>query len=260
MRFFCVFLRYFLLVILCLWLVAPCLGSDVLCLSGENQPKLRRRNESFSNRAVADAAQARAYLSPEVFLGTLRSVLVQRDGTVRAWFAVDNVLKMVNDTDSVGNMRRSIRASRMANYTKLYSRNRYTREYVSLPAVRPKNFSAMSAYTTAVNTHLMSNSSMSTNTLNWTVPREPFLLSTFKRTTRTLNKRPDDTEVVYYRSGKCVLEVNQDNLRLGSQYVVFGVPAKRHSWPSLTATALPIPNDNRILRAVKRVICKGCGK
>lgn len=270
--------KYLLLVVLCLWLVVPCESSDVLCLSGENQPKQRRRNESFTNRAVADAAQARAYLSPTVFVGTLKSVLVQRDGTVRAWFAIDDLLKMPDNDDRK-------RTARMAHYTRLYERNRYTRDYVttSVPAVRPKNYSRLSsvpdvrtnsysrqssvptvrtnnysrlsAYTEAVKTV-----PITLNTLNWTVSDPPLLLGSFRRSTRTLNKRPEDTEVVYYIHGRCVLEVNQDNLLLGRQYVVFGVPSERLTWPSLTASALPIPNDKRILRAVKKVLCKGCGK
>lgn len=230
--------------------MAPCISSDVLCLSGDSQPRLRKRNESFSNRAVAEAAQARAYLSPSVFLGTLRSVLVQRDGTVRAWFAVDSDLKMTNDTVSDDFGRTT--TSRMA-------RNRYTREYVTLPAVRPKYWPGLPAYTRAVNIYKIPSNTKSPSTIGYTGSDEPFLIS-FRRRTRTLNKRPEDTEVVYYKAGKCVLEVNQDNLRLGSQYIVFGVPSDRHSWPSLTASALPIPNDKRILRAVKKILCKGCGK
>lgn len=259
MRFLCMFIRYLLLVVLCLWLVAPCLssGSDVLCLSGENEPRLRRRNDNFSIRAVAEKAQARAYLSPAAFLGTLRSVLVQRDGTVRAWFSVDDPLKMPNDTD-ITTRRRRAHASRVANYTRIaYSRNRYARDYVSLPAFRPRDFSSFPSMYTRSSSTFQTPSSLP----NWTVPRKPLVLSTFKRSTRnTLNKRPEDTEVVYYRSGSCVLEVNQDNLKLGSQYLVFGVPAKRHPWPSMTASALPIPNEKRTLRAVKRVLCNGCGE
>lgn len=258
MRFFCAIIRYLLLVILCLWLVAPSLSSDVLCLTGENQPRLRKRNESFSSRAVADAAQARAYLSPAVFLGTLRSVLVQRDGTVRAWFAIDTILKMPNDTASDGG-NRSSRSSRMASYSKLYARNRYTRDPVSLPALRPRYWPGYPAYTRAVNIYKIPQNTKPPSTSDWTSPDQPLLIS-FRRRTRTLNKRPEDTEVVYYTSGRCVLEVNQDNLRLGSQYMVFGVPSNRHTWPSLTASALPIPNDKRILRAVKKVLCEGCAK
>lgn len=177
------FLRQLLLVILCfssLWLVTPCLGNsdgynELLCLGGK-QSRIRRQNENFSTRALAETAQTRAYLSPVVFLGTLRSVLVQRDGTVRSWFAINNQLKTKNGVFN------------------------------------------------------------------------------------TLRKK-EDTEVVYYRNGDgvCLLEVNQDNLKLGAQYLVFGTPLK-NSWPSLAATALPIPNDKRTLRAVKRVVCKGCAK
>lgn len=312
--------KYLLVVILCLWLVVPCGSSDVLCLSGENQPKQRRRNESFTNRGVADEAQNRAYLSPTVFIGTLKSVLVQRDGTVRAWFAIDNLLKMPDNDDRK-------RTVRMANYTRLYERNRYTRDYITttVPAVRPKNYSRLSnlpdgkskdyprlssvpdvrtnnylrrsgvpsgrattySYLSSIpsvrrttNSHLPSIPAVRTNnyslvstytrtmrtvpltinTLNWTVSDPPLLLGPFRRSTRTLTKRPEDTEVVYYNHGRCVLEVNQDNLLLGRQYVVFGVPSDRQTWPSLTASALPIPNDKRILRAVKKVLCKGCGE
>ena len=330
MRLLSCLLKYLLVVILCLWLVVPCCASDVLCLSGENQPKQRRRNESFTNRGVADEAQNRAYLSPSVFVGTLKSVLVQRDGTVRAWFAIDTLLKMPDVKDD---RKRSVR---MAHYTRLYERNRYTRDYVttsvpavrlknyssnvrtnsrlsgvpdlrtsnyphlssvpnskrsqspplsnvhntnyprlssvpswrtssvpsvktntrfSVPAVRTNNYSLVSAYTRAAKTV-----PLTINTLNWTVSDPPLLLGPFRRSTRTLSRRPEDTEVVYYTHGRCVLEVNQDNLLLGRQYVVFGVPSDRHVWPSLTASALPIPNDRRILRAVKKVLCKGCGE
>ncbi|XP_042903916.1 pro-neuregulin-2, membrane-bound isoform isoform X2 [Parasteatoda tepidariorum] len=177
-------LRHLLLVFLCLsslWLVTPCLdistnNTSELCLDGKKQSKQRRHNDNFSMKALMDAAQTRAYLSPAVFLGTLRSVLVQRDGTIRAWFAMDNALK--------------------------------------------------------------------TNT------------------SKGGTSSKEDTEVVYYRSGNelCLLEVNQNNLKLGSQYLVFGVPSAKYAWPSVTATALPIPNDKRILRAVKKVICKDCAK
>ncbi|KFM73176.1 hypothetical protein X975_20395, partial [Stegodyphus mimosarum] len=178
-------LRHLLLVILCLsslWSVTPCLdttgksnSNDLLCLGGKRQPRQRRQNDNFSMKALAGAAQERAFLSPVVFLGTLRSVVVQRDGTIRAWFAVDNPLKSANNT-------------------------------------------------------------------------------------RNNSKKKEDVEVVYYREGEeqCILEVSQDSLRLGSQYLVFGVPTEEHFWPSLTASALPIPNEKRTLRAVKRILCKGC--
>ncbi|GIX67382.1 uncharacterized protein CEXT_740121 [Caerostris extrusa] len=177
-------LRHLLLVLLCLsslWLVTPCMDisarsdSNGLCLGGKRNPKQRRQNDNFSIKAVADAAQTRAYLSPAVFLGSLKSVHVQRDGTIRAWFSMDNALKK---NTSLGGF--------------------------------PKD---------------------------------------------------EDIEVVYYRSGDhCILEMNQDNLKLGSQYLVFGMFSGTNSWPSLTATALPIPNDKRTLRAVKKVLCKDCGK
>lgn len=245
MRFLWVLLRILLLATLCLWLAAPppCMGGDVLCLGGENQPRVRRRNESFSQRAVADVAQARAYLSPAVFLGTLKSVLVQRDGTVRAWFAVDATLKsppndtlttvspnITHNTTGSGASDR-IRASRTA--SSRYYRTGQRDLYVPVvPAVRPRNYSDL----------------------------RPLVVYR-RRSARTApNKRPEDTEVVYHRSGRCVLEVNQDNLRLGGQYVVFGVPVRTHPWPSLAASALPIANEKRILRAVRKVLCKGCGE
>ncbi|CAL1267637.1 unnamed protein product, partial [Larinioides sclopetarius] len=175
-------LRHLLLVLLCLsslWLVTPCLDiyprndSSGLCLGGKKYPKQRRQNDNFSMKAVAEAAQTRAYLSPAVFLGSLRSVLVQRDGTIRAWFSLDSPLK--------------------------------------------------------------------TNTSLSDIPKK------------------EDIEVVYYRSGEhCILEMNQDNLKLGSQYLVFGMFSGTNSWPSLTATALPIPNEKRTLRAVKKILCKDC--
>ncbi|KAG8184702.1 hypothetical protein JTE90_013091 [Oedothorax gibbosus] len=183
-------LRHLLLVIFCLsslWMVAPCLDvnstsiampTNVLCLGGSKRhPKQRRHVVNFSAKSLIDEAQTRAYLSPDVFTGSLRSVLVQRDGTVRAWFSVDNVLKAANS--SSGGLRRK-----------------------------------------------------------------------------------EDIEVVYHRSGEehCILEVNHDNLKLGSQYLVFGVAAKKYAWPSLAATALPIPNEKRTLRAVKKILCKDCAK
>lgn len=182
-------LRHLLLVILCLsslWMVASCLDinststatpTNVLCLGGSKRyPKQRRHAVNFSANALTEEAQTRAYLSPDVFTGSLRSVLVQRDGTVRAWFSVDNVLKAANSSGGL--------------------------------------------------------------------------------------RRKDDIEVVYHRSGEehCILEVNHDNLKLGSQYLVFGVAAKKYAWPSLAATALPIPNEKRTLRAVKKILCNDCGK
>lgn len=268
MRFLRQFFRYFLLVIFCLWLATPLpsISGDVplLCLSGENQPRLRRPNDGFSTRVVAEAAQARAYLSPAVFLGTLRSVLVQRDGTVRAWFAVDNVLKMDNGTAvNNNNRRRSTRASRTTHYTRVsYSKNKYIGEFVSLPAVRPRNPSELyrTTYTRAVDLYRAASRTAPTSLPNWTVAR--LLPGASRRSPRTalVGKKPEDTEVLYPKSGPCVLEVNQDNLRLGGQYMVFGQGPGESRWPSLIATALPISNERRILRAVKKVLCAGCAQ
>lgn len=180
-------LRHLLLVILCLsslWLATPCMDINTttsapseLCLGGKRYPKQRRHVVNFSMKAQAEEAQTRAYLSPAVFMGSLRSVLVQRDGTVRAWFSVDNLLK--------------------------------------------------------------ANSS-----------------------SKGAPHRKEDIEVVYFRSGeeRCILEVNHDNLKLGSQYLVFGTISREYAWPSLTATALSIPNEKRTLRAVKKILCKDCGE
>ncbi|GFY76470.1 uncharacterized protein TNIN_397281 [Trichonephila inaurata madagascariensis] len=177
-------LRHLLLVLLCLsslWLVTPCLDISAkddfkgLCIGGKRSPKQRRQNDNFSMKAVVEAAQTRAYLSPAVFLGSLRSVLVQRDGTIRAWFSLDNPLKTNNSFSGV--------------------------------------------------------------------------------------QKKEDIEVVYYRSGEhCILEMNQDNLKLGKQYIIFGVLSGTNSWPSMAATALPIPNDKRTLRGVKKILCTDCAK
>ncbi|XP_054710863.1 pro-neuregulin-2, membrane-bound isoform-like isoform X2 [Uloborus diversus] len=161
-----------LLLVLCF--CSLCLGSsDVVCL-GKGKGATES-DKGLPTWAAVTSVQSRALRSQVVFVGTLRSVLVQRDGTVRAWFTVDLRLK-------------------------------------------PENATWMES-----------------------------------------SRRLEDTEVVYHTraGGHCL---DQDSLRLGRQYLVFGGPSRRIAWPSLTAAALPIPKDKRTLRAVKKILCPGCAR